>query len=54
MSKQLSGGQLLAAGLDGGNTMIFAKGKNANRFPYPAPEKKPLLSTKIREVFVFC
>jgi len=25
---QMSGGHLLAAGLDGGNSMIFAKGKN--------------------------
>ena len=27
---QMSGGHLLAAGLDGGNTIIFAKGENAN------------------------
>ena len=27
---QQSGGLLLAAGLDGGNTLIFAKGENAN------------------------
>ena len=25
---QMSGGHLLAAGLDGGNTLIFAKGEN--------------------------
>ena len=29
-SLQMSGGHLLATGLDGGNTLIFAKGENAN------------------------
>ena len=27
---QMSGGHLFAAGLDGGNTLIFANGENAN------------------------
>ena len=27
--------------LDGGNTTVFAAGKNASRFPLPAPKKAP-------------
>jgi len=39
---QQSGGLLLAAGLDGGETIILHSPgmKNASRFPYPAPKKK--------------
>ena len=32
--------------LDGGNTIIFAIGENANRRPYPAPEKSTFIYDK--------
>ena len=35
---QMSGGHLFAAGLDGGNTYIFARGENANESHYPISE----------------
>ena len=38
---QMSGGHLFAAGLDGGNTIIFACGENANESHY-APQKRHL------------
>jgi len=38
---QQSGGLLLAAGLDGGNTFIFIpqRNENANRIPHPSIDK---------------
>ena len=36
----MSGGYLLAGGLDGGNTIVFTDGKNANQVrPRPPNEK---------------
>ena len=37
---QMPGGHLLAAGLDGGNTLVFSTGENVNRVLLPAPIKK--------------
>ena len=48
----MSGGLLLAAGLDGGNTMIFAAGENATNLIIH-PRKDTRLDTISSLVFLF-
>ena len=44
---QMPGGHLFAAGLDGGNTLIFAIGENANEAHYPPQKKNRYLSVSV-------
>ena len=44
---QMSGGHLFAAALDGGNTLIFATGENANESHYPPHKKNRYLTVSV-------